>query len=86
MDLFRYRLLLLSSAALASIGAGVAVANPLGGAVTGGTATIQGQGTNSVIINQASQNAIINWTTFKSAREKPLPSISSTARRPCSTA
>src|SRR3984893_16254605 len=39
-------------------------ANPLGGTVAGGSATIQGQGTGSVIINQSSQNAVINWTTF----------------------
>src|SRR5450432_4843895 len=64
MGLFRYRMLLLSGAALASIGAGGAVANPLGGAVTSGSATIQGQGTNSVTINQSSQNTVINWQTF----------------------
>src|SRR5450631_3122193 len=39
-------------------------ANPLGGSVAGGSATISGQGTGSVIINQASQNTVINWTTF----------------------
>ena len=43
-----------------------AQANPLGGSVPtgGGTATIQGQGTSSVIVNQSSQSAIINWNTF----------------------
>ena len=64
MDLFRYRVLMLSGAALASIGAGVAVAGPNGGTVVGGSATIQGQGTGSVTINQSSQNTIINWATF----------------------
>jgi filamentous hemagglutinin family protein len=39
-------------------------ANPLGGKVTAGTATIQGQGTNQVIVNQSSQSAVINWNTF----------------------
>src|SRR5207237_185022 len=32
--------------------------------VVGGSATIQGQGTNSLTVNQSSQNAIINWQTF----------------------
>jgi filamentous hemagglutinin family protein len=39
-------------------------ANPLGGQVTAGTATMQGQGTNQVTVNQTSQNAIVNWNTF----------------------
>jgi filamentous hemagglutinin family protein len=41
-------------------------ANPLGASVPagGGSGTIQGQGTNSVTINQSSQNLIINWNTF----------------------
>jgi filamentous hemagglutinin family protein len=39
-------------------------AGPNGGNVVGGSATIQGQGTGAVIINQSSQNAIINWSTF----------------------
>jgi len=30
----------------------------------GGAATIQGQGTGSLTINQSTQNAIINWNTF----------------------
>jgi filamentous hemagglutinin family protein len=37
---------------------------PNGGTVVGGSATISGQGTSSVTINQSSQNAIINWQTF----------------------
>jgi filamentous hemagglutinin family protein len=64
MDLSRYRVLMLSGAALASVGAGFAVAGPNGGTVVGGKATIQGQGTGAVTINQATQNAIINWSTF----------------------
>src|ERR1700720_4427463 len=39
-------------------------AGPNGGTVVGGSATIQGQGTGAVTINQATQNAIINWSTF----------------------
>src|SRR5215813_5130712 len=41
-----------------------AFANPLGGQVVGGQATIQGQGTKTVTVNQGTQNAIINWNTF----------------------
>ena len=41
-----------------------ACANPLGGQVAGGQATIQGQGTATVTVTQGSQNAIINWNTF----------------------
>jgi filamentous hemagglutinin family protein len=45
-------------------------ANPLGGSVPigGGSATIAGQGTNAVTINQSSQNVIINWSTFNIGR------------------
>jgi filamentous hemagglutinin family protein len=41
-----------------------ALANPLGGQVVGGDATIGGQGTSQVTVNQGSQRAIINWNTF----------------------
>src|SRR6267154_6353836 len=64
MNLSRYRVLMISGAALVSVGAGLAVAGPNGGTVVGGSATIQGQGTGAVTINQATQNAIINWATF----------------------
>src|ERR1051325_6889576 len=40
------------------------LANPLGGQVVGGQATIQGQGTKTVTVTQGTQNAIINWSTF----------------------
>jgi filamentous hemagglutinin family protein len=43
-------------------------ADPYGGTVVGGSATILGQGTSSVTINQSSQNAIINWATFNIGR------------------
>ena len=32
--------------------------------MVGGSATVQGQGTANVVVNQTSQNAIINWHTF----------------------
>src|SRR5271170_3663289 len=38
--------------------------NPTGGNVTAGSASIAGQGTSTVTINQASNTAIINWNTF----------------------
>ncbi len=41
-----------------------AMAGPNGGTVVGGSATIQGQGSAAVTINQSSQNAVINWQTF----------------------
>ncbi len=50
--------------AAAPLLAAPAVAGPNGGTVVGGSATIQGQGSAAVTINQASQNAIINWQTF----------------------
>jgi filamentous hemagglutinin family protein len=40
------------------------IANPVGGTVVAGSATITGQGTASTTINQQSHNAIINWQTF----------------------
>src|SRR6267154_3273428 len=64
MNLSRYRVLMLSGAALVSVGAGLAVAGPDGPKVVGGSATVQGAGTSTVTINQSSQNAIINWSTF----------------------
>ena len=43
-------------------------ANPSGGAVASGSASISGQGTSAVTINQASNTAIINWQTFSIGR------------------
>src|SRR5215469_10779719 len=61
----RYRwLLLLAGTALVSAGARLAVAGPDGPQVVGGSATIHGQGSSAVTINQSSQNLIINWQTF----------------------
>jgi len=39
-------------------------ANPTGGSVASGSASISGTGTSSVTINQASNIAIINWNSF----------------------
>ena len=39
-------------------------ANPTGGVLANGSASIAGQGTPSVLINQSSDRAIINWQTF----------------------
>jgi filamentous hemagglutinin family protein len=39
-------------------------ANPTGGTVAAGSATIAGQGTSAVVIKQASNTAIINWQSF----------------------
>jgi filamentous hemagglutinin family protein len=62
--LSRRLILALSSATLASMSAGSAMAGPNGGTVVGGSATIQGAGTGSVIVNQATPRAVINWNTF----------------------
>ncbi len=60
----RIRNLLLTTTSLLAIGAVPVMAGPDGGKVVGGGATITGDGTNHVIINQTTQNAIINWMTF----------------------
>src|SRR3979490_3254402 len=56
---------LVTVAVLASLPAD---AGPNGGTVVGGAASIQGQGTGAVTINQATQSAIINWNTFNIGR------------------
>ena len=40
------------------------LANPTGGQVVGGTATIGSAGANGVVVTQGSQKAIINWQQF----------------------
>jgi filamentous hemagglutinin family protein len=67
----RLRTLLMTSTALlalgsmlSTLGAGPAGAQPTGPNVVGGNATVSGAGTNSVIINQTTDRAIINWNTF----------------------
>jgi filamentous hemagglutinin family protein len=60
----RMRTLLLTTTALMPIVFAPALAGPEGGTVVGGAATISGQGSSHVIVNQSSQNAIVNWNTF----------------------
>src|SRR5215470_11086197 len=63
----RFRALLLISAALPvslALPVGAAHAGPQGGVVVGGSASIQGQGSGNVVVNQFSQSAIVNWNTF----------------------
>jgi filamentous hemagglutinin family protein len=52
---------------LASTPLGGAFANPQGGQVAAGAASITGQGTATVTVNQSSQSVIINWNTFNIA-------------------
>src|ERR1700681_1472983 len=61
---------LVTLAALVSLPAD---AGPNGGTVVGGSATIQGQGSGSVTINQSSQSTIINWATFNIGKGETTP-------------
>lgn len=45
-------------------------ANPIGPSVVGGDATVTGLGTSQVTINQASQQAILNWQSFNIAQNE----------------
>src|SRR5882672_2793579 len=58
------RTALLATTAMVPFALVAALANPLGPTVVGGTATVTGTGTANVTVNQATQNAIINWRTF----------------------
>jgi len=68
----RSRNLLLTTTALVALGTTLGLllatppvaAGPAGGTVVGGSATITGQGSSSVTINQSSGSAVINWNTF----------------------
>jgi filamentous hemagglutinin family protein len=60
----RLRQLLLITPTLLPMGLTPAIAGPNGATVVGGAATVQGQGTAAVVVNQSSQSAIINWNTF----------------------
>ena len=60
----RIRTLLLTSSALLALGTVPGAAGPDGPAVVGGAASVSGAGTSSVIVNQSSDRAIINWNTF----------------------
>ena len=72
----RFSNLVLATTALIALGAAPAAAGPNGPSVVGGAATVQGQGGPSVIVNQSTQNAIINWNTFNIGvrRERALQS------------
>jgi filamentous hemagglutinin family protein len=52
------------TSALAPLALTSAAAGPNGATVVGGSATVQGQGTANVVVNQTSNSAIINWNTF----------------------
>ncbi len=54
----------LTATALLPFAVASAFAGPNGANVVGGAATVQGQGSANVTVNQTSQNAIINWQTF----------------------
>ncbi len=60
----RLRNLLLATSALLPLGAVLAVAGPDGANVVGGAATVHGQGSANVTINQSSERAVINWRQF----------------------
>jgi filamentous hemagglutinin family protein len=64
----RLRNLCLTATALLALGVARVAAGPEGGTVVGGAATITGQGSAAVLINQSTQNAIINWHTFNVGR------------------
>ena len=61
---WRLQRLLLATTALVPLAAAPVFANPLGGQVVAGSASVQGQGTPKVTITQQSTSAIINWNTF----------------------
>lgn len=54
-------------------GATSAFANPEGGTVTAGSATINSPTANTVVVNQTTDKAIINWQSFNI--QSPLTSI-----------
>ncbi len=62
-DAVRRALFAMAPTAIAVFGAGTAVANPEGGVVVRGNATING-GAGILNVNQASQRAVINWRGF----------------------
>ncbi len=59
----RRALFVMAPTAVAVFGAGTATANPEGGVVVRGNATING-GAGTLNVNQASQRAVINWRGF----------------------
>ncbi|HEY4940438.1 MAG TPA: filamentous hemagglutinin N-terminal domain-containing protein [Rhizomicrobium sp.] len=63
------RTLLLGTSCLSMLGLSVAVgrADPAGGTVVAGTATITNRGANNTVINQTTDRALINWQSFSIA-------------------
>ena len=83
----RIRNLLLTTTALLALGTVPGAAGPDGPVVVGGAATVSGAGTSSVIVNQSSNRAIINWNTFNiGAGETTTFRCSRIPPRSCSTA
>src|ERR1700704_1140530 len=60
----RIRNILMTTTALLALAPMPGAAGPDGAVVVGGTANVQGQGTASVIVNQTTDKALINWNTF----------------------
>ncbi len=60
------RTILLGTSCLSVLGIGAAQADPAGGVVVSGSATITGK-PNATIINQATDRALINWQSFSIA-------------------
>ena len=58
----------------------VSYANPNGGNVTGGKATISGEGSANVTINQASQRAFIEWNQFSIAKGETVKFVQPNAQ------
>ncbi|HEY8595145.1 MAG TPA: filamentous hemagglutinin N-terminal domain-containing protein [Devosiaceae bacterium] len=56
--------LLLMSTALVPFAASPLLANPLGSTVVAGDATVSGEGTTAVTVDQSSDKAIIDWRSF----------------------
>src|ERR1700761_1581071 len=63
-SLLRSALTRTAAGALGAAAPFAVLANPTGGQVVGGSATIGSAGANGVVINQSSQKAIINWQQF----------------------
>lgn len=60
----RLRVGLLLGTALVPLGVGFAVANPLDPTIVAGTATVSGEGTAALRVDQTSDLAIIDWRSF----------------------
>ena len=60
----RWHCAVLTASALLPLAAASALAGPNNYNVINGNVTVQGPGTPNVVINQTTQNAIINWQTF----------------------